>query len=58
MRAKQRRVFCRVCVRTFGMRTRVTMTHVHSYGGRIEAESGVKALETLLQAGVGTQEVL
>ena len=40
------------------MGARVTVAHVNSNGGRIEAESGVKALETLLQAGVGTEEVL
>ena len=40
------------------MRARVAMADMNPNGRRIEAQGGVKALQPLLQTGIGTQKIL
>jgi hypothetical protein len=40
------------------MRARVAVAHMDSNGRRVEAKSGVKSLQSLLQAGVRAQKIL
>ena len=42
----------------FSMRARVAMADMNPNGRRIEAQGGVKALQPLLQTGIGTQKIL
>jgi hypothetical protein len=44
--------------RTFRMRASIAVPHVDADGRGSEAQRGVEALQPLLQAGVGAEEVL
>ncbi len=49
---------CEKSARTFSMCASVAVAYMDSDGRRVEAKSGVKALQSLLQAVVGAEKIL